>query len=107
MPEEAPQPDPPLKPEQEVRISELKKDDMNNIDQALLSNIFIKWQKMSRVVNAAMGEMPNELNDIPDIFFAQRLRYFVAKGKIEYRGNLAYMRYCEVKLTSIQGAHET
>jgi hypothetical protein len=98
MPEEEPLSDPPLTPEQEVRVSELNKADMNEIDQALISNTVVNWKKMSRVVSRAMDNVSTELQDIPDIFFAQRLRYFAIKGNIEYRGNLAHMRYCEVKI---------
>ena len=40
----------------------------------------------------------NGFPNIPDIYYAQRVRRLVAVGELESQGNLEYMRYSEVRL---------
>ena len=39
-----------------------------------------------------------ELRGIPDIYYAQRVRRFVAEGALELEGDYINMRYSEVRL---------
>jgi hypothetical protein len=45
-----------------------------------------------------IGELSERFPNIPDIYYAQRLRRLVAVGELESQGNLEYMRYSEVRL---------
>ena len=45
-----------------------------------------------------MGVNSGIIENIPDIFYVERVRKFVAAGKLESQDNLAYMRFCEVRL---------
>lgn len=93
-----PQPDPPLTLEQEERVAQLIEADLHEIDMALLSNSDARWRKIARVVGSTMGQMPDEFQGIPDIFYAQRLRRLVSEGQLESQGYLEYMQFCEVRL---------
>ena len=45
-----------------------------------------------------IGELSERFPNIPDIYYAQRVRRLVAVGELESQGNLEYMRYSEVRL---------
>lgn len=93
-------PDPPLTEEQAALINKLSEIELKRIDNALLSNACQYWRKVARVVGTTMMEMQDRISGIPDIFYSQRVRHLVEEGKLESQGNLDYMRYSEVRLSS-------
>ena len=93
-------PDPPLTEEQIDFVNKLSEADIKKIDESLLSNASQNWRKVARIVGTTMMELPDRIPGIPDIYYAQRIRHLVKEGKLESQGNLAYMRYSEVRLTS-------
>jgi hypothetical protein len=93
-------PDPPLTKEQVALVKKLNETDIKRIDKALLSNACEFWRKVAHVVGTTMMELPERVKGIPDIYYAQRIRHLVEEGKLESQGNLAYMRYSEVRLPS-------
>ena len=64
----------------------------------LLAQATQTWRKVARIVGLATGELSERLPDIPDVYYAQRVRRLVAVGELESQGDLAYMRYSEVRL---------
>lgn len=68
------------------------------IDQALLSNVSNEWRKVAMVVGMAMDEY--SIPGIPDVFYAQRVRRLAELGRLESQGNLAYMRFSEVRVST-------
>ncbi len=100
-------PDPPLTKEQIALVNKLNEIDIKRIDKALLSNACQFWRKVARVVGTTMMEFPERIKGIPDIYYAQRIRHLVEEGKLESQGNLAYMRYSEVRLPSKEPNNET
>lgn len=99
MTKEIPVPDPPLTPEQKVKVVQLSEDDIiSSIDKALSSNACHQWRKVAMVVGKTMLHFRNRISDIPDVFYAQRVRMLVEKGRLESQGNLACMRFSEVRL---------
>ena len=91
-------PDSPLTPEQELRAASLTRTQLHAIDEALLSNISTHWRKVARVVGTAMDDPLLKKADLPDFFFAQRIRKLVGSNKLEYQGILENMTYSEVRL---------
>jgi len=91
-------PDPPLTPEQAIHVSRLKQEDLWEIDRLLLAQSATTWRKVARIVGMTMGELSERFPNIPDVYFAQRVRRLVAVGELESQGNLEYMRYSEVRL---------
>ena len=45
-----------------------------------------------------IGELSERFPNIPDVYYAQRVRRLVAVGELESQGNLEYMGYSEVRL---------
>ncbi|MEW8070434.1 MAG: DUF3658 domain-containing protein [Candidatus Thiodiazotropha endolucinida] len=91
------EPDGKLTPEQEQLVGQLTADEVREIDMALLSNASDKWRKVAKVVAMTMLELLPRINEIPDIYFSQRIRKLVGNKQLEARGNLSYMGYSEVR----------
>jgi len=92
------EPDPPLNLEQSLRVSKLSQEDLWDIDREILARSARSWRKVARVVGEAIGELSMRIPDVPDIYYAQRVRHLVEVGKLESQGNLKFMRYGEVRL---------
>jgi hypothetical protein len=84
--------------EQQARIDKLTVDHLQKIDEAILANASSQWRKVSRVAGSAMMANSGTVPSIPDIFYAERIRDLVTAGKLESQGNLAAMRFREVRL---------
>jgi hypothetical protein len=91
-------PDPELTSDDIAAIEALDSAQRALIDAQLLSNASTKWRKVAFVVGSAMLQLPEEFDDIPDTFLAQRVRAMVEEGRLESQGNLMYMRFSEVRL---------
>ena len=102
MDEEIPIPDPPLSPEEEAKVAKLTSKEIEAIDEALMSNAKPRWRKVAMLVGLAMGQLQNRTLGIPDLYYAQRVRKLVEAGRLESEGNLAYMRFSEVRLPEKQ-----
>ena len=94
---EIPQPDEPLNPEQAALVASLSASEIDAIDKALLGNAHNRWRKVAMVVGKTMMELETRRSGIPDTFYAQRVRHLVESGSLESQGNLAYMRFSEVR----------
>jgi pimeloyl-ACP methyl ester carboxylesterase len=92
-------PDPPLDLEQSLRVSKLRQEDLLEMDRVLLAQAAPSFRKVARIVAGAIGELSARLPDVPDVYYAQRVRSLVAAGKLESQGNLMFMRYSEVRLS--------
>lgn len=102
MEEETPIPDPPLSPEEEARVAQLTEIEIRAIDEALMSNAKKRSRKVAMLVGLAMGQLQDRIQGIPDLYYAQRVRKLVESGRLESEGNLAYMRFSEVRLPETQ-----
>ena len=93
-------PDPPLTSEQGQRVGQPKEEEIKEIDSALLSNVNPQWQKVAMVVARAMESCAGRIPPVPDLFYGQRVRLLVELGLLESQGDLASMRFSEVRLPS-------
>jgi hypothetical protein len=91
-------PDPPLDLQQSLRVSKLTQAELQEMDRELLAQANKDWTKVARVVGKARGELRDRIPDVPDIYYAQRVQNLVALGKLESQGNVASMRFSEVRL---------
>ena len=93
------EPDGPLTPEQVAVVERLSRDDIAKIDEGLISNCCDRWRKVAMVVGTTMtGGSTHRYEDVPDVFYSQRVKALVEKGLLESQGNLDFMRYSEVRL---------
>lgn len=91
-------PDPPLDAEQSLRVSKLRQEDLWEMDRVLLAQASPKWRKVARLVGGAIGELSARIPNVPDIYYAQRVRHLVEVGKLESEGDLRFMNRAEVRL---------
>lgn len=95
------QPDPPLDLEQSLRVSKLSQAELQAMDRELLAQASSSWRKVARIVGMAMGTLGGKIPGVPDVYYSQRVRNLVALGELgelECQGDLARMRYSEVRL---------
>lgn len=64
----------------------------------MLAQASASWRKVARIVGMAIEQLRERIPDVPDIYYAQRVQNLVALGKLESQGNLAFMRFSEVRL---------
>jgi hypothetical protein len=86
-------PDPPLNAEQALRVSKLKQEDLWEMDRVLIAQAAPSWRKVARIVAGAIGQLSVRIPNVPDNYYAQRVRHLVEVGKLESQGNLLHMRY--------------
>jgi hypothetical protein len=91
-------PDPPLDVEQSMRVSRLSQEDLWDIDREILAQSARSWRNVARIVGQVIDKLSSRIPDVPDIYYAQRVRHLVENGKLESRGDLHFMRDSEVRL---------
>jgi hypothetical protein len=97
-PEPLGQPDTDLSEEDRQFVAELGLLDFELMDRTLLSECASSWRKVARVVGTSMRELQDQLPNVPDSYYAQRVALLVAAGNLESQGNLDHMRFSEVRL---------
>ena len=90
--------DSPLTPEEEARVRSLTPAELERIDQALLSHISDKWQKVARVIGQTMLMLEREFPHLPDRSYSVRVKHLAASRAIEAAGNLNRIRHSEIRL---------
>ena len=92
-------PDTLLDADQQEAVDRLTAEQIQRIDDALLSDCDRRSHKVARIVGNAWMQLRDELVDVPVGFYAQRVKAIVDAGKLESRGNLDHMRFSEVRLS--------
>lgn len=100
---EIPEANPPLSDEERSAAAELTAADLEMIVNAILANSSNRWLKVARVVVATERELANRYPKLSHVFYAQFLPGLVQEGRLESRGNLAYMRFSEVRVPDNRG----
>ncbi len=91
-------PDGELTKEERALVAQLTDEQLQEIDQMLLSHVHPKYnRKVAYLVGATMCDLPNRIKGIPDVFYAQRVANLVQQGQLVSEGDLEYMRYSEVR----------
>ena len=89
---------PPLTEEQRKLADALSKEELDEIDNMLLSQASSQWRKVARIVGFSMMDFGDKFYEIPDTFFLERVKQLVEEQKLESQGNLNKMRFSEVRL---------
>ena len=90
--------------EELISIAGLSSGDIQEIDSALVINAAAHWQKVAFVVSGAMLAFSDRFLDIPDVFFAERIKVMVSQGILESQGNLSRMRFSEIRLSAAKAS---
>lgn len=81
-------------------VGRLTPEQIERIDNVLLSECTSSWNKVAKVVGMAMLRLNEEFSGLPDGYCAQRIALLVARSQLVSQGNLDYMRFSEVRLPS-------
>jgi hypothetical protein len=95
--DEIPIPNPPLSAQERSLLAQLSSADLEAIDSAVFSCTHSRWRKVAMVVSLSMEALRQRYPGFTDVFYAERVRVLVDSGKLESQGNLAYMRFSEVR----------
>ena len=98
MASEVPIPNPPLSPEEASAFAQLGKEEAGRIDDAILSCATPHWQKVARMVILAEKKLSAKYPQFSYVLYAERIRLLAEQGRLDSQGNLAYMRFSEVRL---------
>ena len=98
---EIPTPDPDLNEDQRLRVSKLSSEELTRIDETLVSHASKLNRKVAMLVGLSIMDLREDISNIPDVFYAQRIKKIVGKGLLIAEGNLDYMRFSEVRLPEI------
>lgn len=102
MSEEIPEANPPLSVAEQSVVAHLNHADLQAIDATILAQASDHWLKVARVVGSTADALEVQYPGLSYVYYAQRLRQLVDDGRLESKGNLAYMRFSEVRLTQPQ-----
>jgi hypothetical protein len=80
-----------------LAIEALTDMDVAAIDEAILSLLSERWQKTALVVSKAMYAYPDKYDDIPDVFYGQRVVELASRGLLEANENVRQLRFSEVR----------
>jgi len=80
-----------------LAVNKLSASDVEKIDTEQLANTGRSWRKVAMVVGLTMSKTQGQFNDIPDLYYSQRVANLVEQGHLESQGNLLQMRYSEVR----------
>jgi hypothetical protein len=95
------EPDPPLSADEQRQVAALSQTQIIAIDNALLCHASSQWRKVAYLVGMSMSTQEDRVPGIPDLYYAERVRDLVARGNLEASGNLAYMRFSEVRIPTL------
>ncbi len=95
---EASQPDEPLSPEEEELARSLSAQELQAIDEAILSNCSTQFRKVARVVGKVMNLDSLTDKSLPDMFYAQRIYGLIEAGELDSEGKIGHMGFCEIRL---------
>lgn len=90
--------DAPMTDEQTEMAEKLSSSDLGVIDDLLIENIGDEWIKSSFLIGGVMLKVPDEYEDLPDVFYSTRLALFEQQGLIEVKGDLKKMKHCEIRI---------
>jgi len=86
-----------LTPQEKKHIAAWSKNNLEALDQLLLSCTDYQWKKVALVVAKTMMKTPDFASELPDIFYLQRIDELIGQGKLVYNGDLFSLRNCEVR----------
>lgn len=79
-------------------VANLTESDIETLDGLLIANIDDVWLKTAFVIGGVMLKVPDEYEEVPEAFYAERLSVLKDKGLIVVKGDLSKMKDCEIQL---------
>lgn len=79
-------------------IARLAEDDLLRIDRTILAALDRSWKRAGLITAGVMIAAPDEYEEIPEEFYALRLRALASASCIEVRGDLSALKTSEIRL---------
>jgi hypothetical protein len=98
MAEEIPEANPPVTSEEQSAVAKLSEADLRIIDDTLLANSADRWLKVARVVISTETALRIGYPALSYVFYTQRLADLVERSCLESQGDIAYIRFSEVRI---------
>jgi len=98
MSREVPIPDDPMSPEEAAAFARLSKEEVKEIDNAILSCAASRWLKVARVVVEAEGKLRAKYPQFSYNFYADRVAFLAESDCLDWQGDLSCIRFSEVRL---------
>ena len=91
--------------DQEAReaIARLGEHDLLQIDRAILSSLGRDWKKAGFITAGVMIAAPDEYEELPEMFYASRIRVLAEASRIETRGDALALKTFEIRLAPATG----
>lgn len=83
-----------------MKERKLTNEELQRIDESIIDHASTEWRKVAMVVGLAMTDNQGSFENVPDFFYAERVRLLVEVGRLESQGNLESIRFSEVRLRS-------
>lgn len=99
---EVPRPNPPISAEEQAAVRLLTEQDLAAIDACIMKHCSDRFLKVARVLGRAEEELAARFRELSSVFYVLRLQCLVDEGHLEAAGNLAFMRFSEVRLARRQ-----
>jgi len=91
-------PDTQLDDEEQADVEALTAAEIAHIDEALLAQCDRNWRKVAMLVGVLLSRSSAVPDTVPVGYLAQRVQALVAAERLEFQGNLDYIRFSEVRL---------
>ena len=78
-------------------VANLSESDLEIIDGLLIDNIGDDWMKSAFVIGGVMLKVPDEYEELPDVFYSSRLMALEKEGAIRVKGDLRKMKHCDIQ----------
>ena len=98
MSREVPVPNEPIGPEEAAAFARLHKDEVTDIDDAILSCATPHWQKVARMVMLAERKLSTKYPHFSYLLYVERIQLLADQRRLESQGDLSFMRFSEVRL---------
>lgn len=98
MADEVPIPNESPTPGELAAFSRLSLGEVEAFDDAILSCVLIRWQKVAMIASLARKKLEPQYPEFSFSFYGERIRLLAGQGRLESQGNLSYMRFSEVRL---------
>ena len=85
-------------------IAHLGEHDLLRIDQMILSSLGRDWKKAGFITAGVMIAAPDEYEDLPEMFYASRIRARAEASRIETKGDALALKTFEIRLPPDTGA---
>jgi Protein of unknown function len=94
------EPDSALSSDELTAIKRLSTEELKTVDSFIIENCKKEYRKVAMVAGTAFLHFKDIFTDLSPIFYSERIKILVSAGILESEGNLNYMRYSEIRLSS-------